>query len=86
MNRPRRLTSAIACAAPMPSCIRSSARGPSAGSVTFCEATAPTPARACAQRAATAGEDEAITMPNIPVSAQRATSEKVIPVPCPESR
>ena len=31
----------------------------------FCVATAPAPARACAQRAATAGDDEAIATPNI---------------------
>ena len=52
--------------------------GPSPGFVTFCVETAPTPARAKAQRAATAGEDDEIAIPNCPVSAQRATIEKVI--------
>ena len=41
--------------------------------MTFWLATAPTPARAWAQRAATAGEEEEMTMPNIPVRGQRAT-------------
>ncbi len=44
----------------------------------FWLAAAPTPARAWAQRAATAGEDDATATPNIPVSAQRATTEKVM--------
>ena len=43
----------------------------------FCVATAPTPARACAQRAATAGEEEAIATPNIGGVAERATIENV---------
>jgi len=44
-------------------------------------ATAPTPALAKAQRAATAGEDEEIASPNCPVSAHFATIEKVIQSP-----
>lgn len=56
----------------------SSVNGPKDGSVTFCEATAPTPARANEQRAATAGDDDEMAMPNIPVSTQRATSENVM--------
>jgi len=44
----------------------------------FCDATAPTPARACAQRAATAGLDEETTIPSMPVSAQRALRLKVM--------
>lgn len=51
--------------------------GPSAGLVMFWLATAPTPARRCQQRAATAEEDE-IAIPNCPVRAQRATMEKVM--------
>jgi hypothetical protein len=51
--------------------------GPRDGSVMFCVATAPTPARACAQRDATAGDDEAIATPNIRASAVRATIENV---------
>jgi hypothetical protein len=43
----------------------------------FCVATTPTPALACAQRAATAGDDELIAMPNRLASAHRATIEKV---------
>jgi hypothetical protein len=46
--------------------------------VTFWVATAPTPARAQAQRAATAGLDELTTRPSIPVRAQRPTSENVM--------
>jgi hypothetical protein len=53
-------------------------RGPKDGSVMFCVATAPAPARACAQRAATAGEDDAIATPNMRVRAQRAAIENVI--------
>ena len=41
-------------------------------------ATAPTPGRAYAQRAATAGLDDATTMPSMPVRAQRPTSENVM--------
>jgi hypothetical protein len=44
----------------------------------FCVAATPTPARTWAQRAATAGEEEAITIPKAPVSAHRASSEKVM--------
>ena len=44
----------------------------------FWLATAPTPDRAYAHRAATAGEEEEIAIPNMPVSAQRATREKVM--------
>jgi hypothetical protein len=44
----------------------------------FCVATAPMPMRACAQRAATAGEDEAIATPNMRVRVHRAAMEKVI--------
>jgi hypothetical protein len=43
----------------------------------FCEATAATPARACAQRAATAGEEDEMAMPKRLVRAQRAAIEKV---------
>jgi hypothetical protein len=43
----------------------------------FCVATAPTAARACAQRAATAGEDDAMAMPNIRDDDARAAMEKV---------
>ncbi len=44
----------------------------------FCVAATPTPAQAWAQRAATAGEEEEITIPKAPVSGQRARSEKVM--------
>ena len=47
----------------------------------FCVPNAPTPARAWAQRAATAGDDDDTAMPNIPVSTQRAAMEKVISSP-----
>ena len=68
----------IACSADNPFSIKSSVRGPSVGSVIFCEATAPTLARAKEHRAATAGEEDEIAMPNIPVLAHRATSENVM--------
>ena len=41
-------------------------------------ATTPTPARACAHRAATAGLDELITMTNAPVAGSRAMRENVM--------
>jgi cation diffusion facilitator family transporter len=44
----------------------------------FCVATAPTPASVHAQRAATAGDDEDIAIPTIPVRAQRAVIDNVI--------
>jgi hypothetical protein len=44
----------------------------------FCVVTAPTPARAYAQRAATAGEEEATAAANCPVRGHRAASEKVM--------
>ncbi len=59
----------------------SSIFAPSAGLVTFCVATAPVPACAQAQRAATAGDDEEMATPNWPVFSQRATMEKVMNVP-----
>jgi hypothetical protein len=40
------------------------ASSPASGSVTFWLAATPTPARAWAQRAATAGDEEEITIPN----------------------
>jgi len=52
--------------------------GPRAGSVMFCVATAPHPLRACAQRAATAGDDDAIATPKLRRSGDRATIEKVM--------
>jgi hypothetical protein len=45
--------------------------------VTFCEAAAPTPARAWAQRAATAGLEDVTTIPKRPLVPQRAASENV---------
>jgi hypothetical protein len=50
---------------------------PNRGSVMFCVQAAPTPARAHAQRAATAGEDEEMATPNCPVRAQRPAIESV---------
>ena len=43
----------------------------------FCVATTPTPARACAQRAATAGDEEAMAIPKWPASGVRAAIEYV---------
>src|SRR5882724_7918541 len=68
---------ASASPAASPAAIRSRLLGPRRGSVMFWLATTPTPARACAQRAATAGDDDEIAMPNMPVAASRATIEKV---------
>jgi hypothetical protein len=68
-------------AANWPAAIRSRRAGPSRGSVTFWVQAAPTPARVWAQRAATAGLDEEIAIPNEPVSAHRAAIEKVMPPP-----
>jgi hypothetical protein len=44
----------------------------------FCVAKAPMPARAWAQRAATAGLEEDTAMPNMPVRGQRPRIEKVM--------
>ena len=43
----------------------------------FCVATTPAPARAKAQRAATAGDEEDIAIPIMPDCGQRADIEKV---------
>ena len=43
----------------------------------FCDADAPTPGRRWVQRAATAGLEELIAMPNAPVAGHRAVSENV---------
>jgi len=51
---------------------------PRLGSVMFWLATIPAPARAWEQRAATAGDEEEIAIPNMPVLAQRAAMEKVM--------
>jgi len=58
--------------AAFPRAIRSRPWGPGVGSVMFGVATTPTPARACAQRAATAGDDDATAMASCPLRAQRA--------------
>ena len=68
---------ARAVVASAPSCINFRVAGPSDGSVTFCDATAPTPACAHEHLAATAGDEDEIAMPNMPVSLQRATRENV---------
>ena len=47
----------------------------------FCDADAPTPGRRWMQRAATAGLEELIAMPNAPVPGQRAVSENVMMSP-----
>src|ERR1700761_3588110 len=77
---------AIASTAVAPAAMSWSARVPKLGSVTFWLATAPAPASAKAQRAATAGEEEVDATPNMPVRAQRATIEKVTRYLRPESR
>ena len=76
--RPVRISESIASLALMPCDIRSSSIGPRFGSVTFCVATAPTPARACGQRAPTAIEDVVMATPKAPDLAQRPAMEKVM--------
>src|SRR5262245_35102678 len=53
-------------------------RGPKVGSVMFCVATAPAPARACGHLAPTQIEEVEIATPNMPVRSQRPTIEKVM--------
>jgi hypothetical protein len=72
------VTAFKASGADNPASSRSRISGPKAGSVMFWLATTPTLARTWAQRAATAGEEDEITIPNCPVREHRATSEKVI--------
>src|SRR3569833_590154 len=64
-----------------PPASRPSPSWPNEGAVMSWLATAPTLARRWTQRAATAGEDDEITMPNMPDSGQRALSENVKPSP-----
>src|SRR5262249_28014756 len=61
-----------------PSAMRSRSFGPSRGSVMFWLPAAPTWARAKAQRAATAGDEDDTAMPNMPVRGQRAAMENVM--------
>src|SRR5665647_184616 len=61
-----------------PRSIRSRSIGPRLGSVTFCVATAPTPARAWGQRAPTAMDEVVMATPKAPDLAQRPAMEKVI--------
>ncbi len=62
----------------MPRSRRSSSIGPRFGSVTFCVATAPTPALAWGQRAPTAIEEVVMATPKAPDLAQRPAMEKVM--------
>jgi hypothetical protein len=77
MNGSAATTAAIAPVAEAPAAMRSSRSVPNRGSVMFCVQAAPTPAHAQAQRAATAGDDDEMAMPNWPVRAQRAAMERV---------
>ena len=61
--------SAIASDAAPPFAMESSSTVPSRGSVIFWVQAAPTPARAHAQRAATAGDDDEMATPNCPLRA-----------------
>src|SRR5882724_1580548 len=79
MKRPDATRASRTADAPRPRASRSRPICPSSGSVMFWLATAPTLARTCTHRAATAGEDDEMTVPNIPVSGQRAVREKVMP-------
>ena len=71
-------TVAIASGALFPAVIASRVLGPRRGSVIFWLATTPTPALAKAQRAATAGDDDEMAIPNWFVSTHLATIENVI--------
>ena len=71
-------TIAIASGALCPSVIASRVLGPRLGSVIFWLATTPTPALAKAQRAATAGDDDEMAIPNWFVWTHLATIENVI--------
>ena len=73
-----RIIESIASLALNPCDIRSSSSGPRFGSVTFCVATAPTPARAWGQRAPTAMDEVVMATPKAPDLAQRPAMEKVI--------
>ena len=79
------MTAAIASERGIAFAMRSSSTVPSRGSVMFCVQAAPTPARAHAQRAATAGDDEEMATPNWPVSAQRPAIESVTSRPLPSA-
>src|SRR6266436_2529942 len=79
MKRAEATRASRTAVAPRPRASRSRPIWPSSGSVMFWLATAPTLARACTQRAATAGDDEEMTIPRIPVSGQRVVREKVMP-------
>src|SRR5215211_71650 len=68
----------IASPAVSPARMKSSTRGPRAGSVMFWLATAPTPARACGQRAPTAIEEVAMAIPKAPDLAQWPAIENVM--------
>src|SRR5216683_4194531 len=83
MKRPDATRASRTAVAPRPRASRSRPIWPSSGSVMFWLATAPTSARTCTHRAATAGDDDEMTIPSIPVSGQRAEREKVMPSsPC----
>src|ERR1700722_8908355 len=78
MKRLDGMSAARTSCALQPRAIRSRPICPNRGSVMFWLAIEPTPGRACTQRAATAGEEDAIAIPNMPVSGQRAVREKVM--------
>src|SRR5713101_6576085 len=79
MKRPDATSAARTSSALKPRARRSRPIWPNCGSVMFWLAIAPTMGRACTQRAATAGEEEEIAIPNMPVLVQRAVREKVMP-------
>jgi hypothetical protein len=75
------VTAEIALDASLPASIASKTSVAKWGSVIFCVATAPTPARACGQRDPTEIEDVVIATPNIPVRAHRPAIENVMAYP-----
>src|SRR5262245_35179601 len=71
----------IASCAEAPASMASSSAGPRRGSVMFWVQAAPTSARTQAQRAATAGDEELIAMPNSPVFGLNPAIESVTTPP-----
>ena len=71
-------SASIAACGAAPAASASRSRPRRRGSVRFCDATAPTPARTAMQRAATAGLEDVTTAPKRP-PASTPSSEKVMP-------
>ncbi len=74
------LATAASIAAPTstPSASSASMRGPSRGSVMFCDSAMPIPLRQCRQRLATLMLDEATAAPSWPVRSSQAAIDRVM--------